>query len=233
MEPDFRWLAMHGLLKQYVKQQLVHQACIGFSLTEQEQQIEAKAFWGNLNITTEAQREDFRVSRGLSQDGIEWLIQRDALLTKASLSKYGHKVESIFLDRRKELNTVVYELARVDNESLAIELYLRVQEGEMDFASVARKYSMGPEKKTNGIIGPIPIDKAHPSLLSVLESTELKKTTKPFKVDKYWIFVRVLERNQAKLDAATRITLAKERLNEEIEQQAQRLVYEALLDQQV
>ena len=50
------------------------------------------------------------------------------------------------------LDKVQYSLVRVSSENLANELYLRIKEKESTFEEIARKYSEGPDKQSNGIM---------------------------------------------------------------------------------
>ena len=89
------------------------------------------------------------------------------------------------------LDKVEYSLIRVSSENLANELYLRIKEKESTFEEIAKKYSEGPEKQTQGIIGPDPIGKAHPALAKLLQISEKGQLWIPRKIDMWWIIVRL------------------------------------------
>ena len=47
---------------------------------------------------------------------------------------------------------MIYSLLRLENSYLARELYLKIEEGESNFADLAKRYAEGPERNTNGIV---------------------------------------------------------------------------------
>ena len=80
---------------------------------------------------------------------------------------------------------------RVSEEGLANELYLQITEEDVNFKELINKYSEGLEKKTNGIIGPSPISKTHPILQEKLRSAKQGQLIKPFKIENWWLIVRL------------------------------------------
>ena len=79
-------------------------------------------------------------------------------------NQFAVKAEARFLERKNELDQVVYSLLRLENRFLARELYLQIESGESNFADLAKSYAEGPERNTNGIVGPVPYP-AHPLLV--------------------------------------------------------------------
>ena len=78
---------------------------------------------------------------------------------------FSSKAEARFLERKNELDQVVYSLLRIENSFLARELYLQIESGESNFADLAKRYAEGPERNTNGIVGPVSLTQAHPRLV--------------------------------------------------------------------
>ena len=77
--------------------------------------------------------------------------------------RFAAKAEARFLERKNELDQVVYSLLRLENSFLARELYLQIESGESNFADLAKRYAEGPERNTNGIVGPVSLTQAHPA----------------------------------------------------------------------
>ena len=61
-----------------------------------------------------------------------------------------------------------------------------------------------------GIIGPQSLGKVHPVLKEKLLNAKKGELLNPFKIDKWWVIVRLEERNEAKLDdfLRSKITLS-------------------------
>jgi parvulin-like peptidyl-prolyl isomerase len=101
------------------------------------------------------------------------------------------KAEARFLDRKNELDQVVYSLLRLENKFLAQELYLQIESGESNFADLAKRYAEGPERNTNGIVGPVSLTQAHPDLVEKLRVTQPGVLLEPFRISDWWLVVRL------------------------------------------
>ena len=105
--------------------------------------------------------------------------------------RFGAKAEARFLERKNELDQVVYSLLRLENSFLARELYLQIESGESNFADLARRYAEGPERNTNGIVGPISLTQAHPVLVEKLRVAQPGVLLEPFRIADWWLVVRL------------------------------------------
>ena len=74
---------------------------------------------------------------------------------------------------------------------LAKELYLQIESGEANFADLAGRHAEGPERNTNGIVGPVPLTQAHPILVDKLRVAKPGDLLEPFKVSDWWLVVRL------------------------------------------
>ena len=120
-------------------------------------------------------------------------------LKNYSFEKFKFKVNSHFLSRKKDLDTVIYSLIRVDTIYKANELYLRLKSKECSFASIATEFSLGPEKKTKGIVGPISLSQSNPLVSDKLKELKEKEFSKPFQVGDLWVIVQLESFSEAKL----------------------------------
>ena len=105
--------------------------------------------------------------------------------------QFAPKAEARFLDRKNELDQVVYSLLRLENRFLAQELYLQIESGESNFADLAKRYAEGPERNTNGIVGPVSLTQAHPVLVEKLRVTQPGVLLEPFQISDWWLVVRL------------------------------------------
>jgi parvulin-like peptidyl-prolyl isomerase len=101
------------------------------------------------------------------------------------------KAEARFLDRKNELDQVVYSLLRLESRFLAQELYLQIESGESNFADLAKRYGEGRERNTNGIVGPVPLTRAHPVLAEKLRVSRPGVLLEPFRISDWWLVVRL------------------------------------------
>ena len=86
---------------------------------------------------------------------------------------------------------MVYSLLRLENGFLARELYLQIEAGESNFADLAKRYAEGPERNTNGIVGPVSLTQAHPTLVEKLKVAQPGVLLEPFRISDWWLVVRL------------------------------------------
>ena len=112
--------------------------------------------------------------------------------------------ESLFLRFKDQLDRVLYGLIRVDQQALAQDLFFAIEAGELRFGEAARRYSVGPEARTEGIVGPVDLATPHPEISSRLKIAAPGELILPFKLDQWHIILRLDYRFEASLDQATR-----------------------------
>ena len=120
-------------------------------------------------------------------DRLRYGIRRRSFMRE----RFAPKAEARFLERKNELDQVVYSLLRLENRFLARELYLQIESGESNFADLAKRYAEGPERNTNGIVGPVPLTQAHPSLVEKLRVAQPGVLLEPFRISDWWLVVRL------------------------------------------
>ena len=105
-------------------------------------------------------------------------------------NSFAVKAEARFLERKNELDQVVYSLLQSGEPLSRQELYLQIESGESNFADLAKRYAEGPERNTNGIVGPVPLTQAHPSLVEKLRVSQPGVLLEPFRISDWWLVVR-------------------------------------------
>lgn len=120
-------------------------------------------------------------------DRLERMIRRQEFIRE----RFAPKAEARFLERKSELDQVVYSLLRLGNSFLARELYLQIESGESNFADLAKNYAEGPERNTNGIVGPVSMTQAHPVLVEKLRVSRPGVLLEPFRIADWWLVVRL------------------------------------------
>jgi parvulin-like peptidyl-prolyl isomerase len=139
-------------------------------------------------------------------------------LQKLMEERYRETLEPYFLERRKDLEQVVYGMIRLKNQGTAEELYLRLIDDNANFYELAQTYSLGEERFTHGLVGPMLISQPHATIRAVLESLKVGEVHAPFRVDQWILLVRMEHRQPANLNDATRIQLLQELLQKELDE---------------
>lgn len=217
--PTLRTLARFNLLRPYVYHSVLDETLDQAPLDETITSSLLNQFRQKNGLRDQAGEERFLRNMGWSQQDYLWQIELPHRIAAHSAQHFIGKAEARFLDRKNQLDQVVYSLIRVNDGPLARELYLRIEEGEASFAELAQTYSEGPEKQSGGIVGPVPLSQAHPQLVRRLRSASAGELLAPFAVEQYWLVVRVERHQPATLDEAMRQRMAQELFDEWIQQE--------------
>ncbi len=216
-------LARLGLLRPYLRQQLISELVDGDPepFSNEESQAAFQAFAQERQITSQEALERYRIDQLLSPQGLEAQILRPLRLLRHGQRHFRPKAEARFLDRKTELDRVVYSLLRLKDQGLARELYLRIDEDDASFADLAAAYAEGPEQSTRGIVGPVALTQAHPALADRLRTASPGQLLEPFRIEGWWVVVRLEQLTPATFDQATASQMTQELLdqwlNEEVE----------------
>lgn len=132
----------------------------------------------------------------------EEMIVRSFKIQKFKQNQWQHKLESYFLQRKNQLDQVIYSLIRTQDVGVADELYFRLQEGEQTFTELATAYSQGAEAQTGGLIGPVEIGSYHPSLAQILMSNKPGQLIPPIQLEEWIAIIRIEKYIPAQLDDA-------------------------------
>ena len=154
----------------------------------------------------------------LSEHGNDERDLRLKLLLNDSLrlfmeQRYGPGLEEYFLQRKNDLDTVIYSLLRVRDAGLARELWISLAEGEVSFADIAFNYSDGPESKTKGVIGPLPLGSIEPAIAERLRLLRVGDIRPPERVGEWHVMLRLESFNPSQLDSSMRLRLLQEQFD--------------------
>lgn len=130
---------------------------------------------------------------------------------------YRDQVEPYFLERRVDLEQVVYGMIRLRSQGAAEELYLRLLDDQADFGELARSHSLGEERFTRGLVGPMRISQPHPSIRAVLQTLAVGELHPPFPVDNWILLLRMEHRQPARLNDSTLLELSQELLEKDLD----------------
>ncbi len=224
--PLWALLARHQLLLPLLRQTVIASALEGVTLSEEERQ-QAKTLWLQQKGIQSPEQLEVHLSRhGMNEADALWQAELAPRLRHHCHDQFLHRAEQRFLSRKQQLDTVIYSLLRVRGEALAHELYLRIAEGEADFAELAATYAEGPEQATRGVVGPVPLLQAHPILANTLRTCQPGELRPPFPIEQWWLVVRLESLQPASFDDAMQSRMTHELFEEWVEEEVQRLIKE-------
>lgn len=192
-EPTRRKLSRSGLLVPLLRSEIASRVLDQVTLTEEEAQTALQSWCQRQGIADDEALARHCQAQGMSLEDARWQAELPSKIDRHALGEYGHRAEQRFLQRKSDLDRVVYSLIRVQDPGLAQELYLRISEGEATFADLATEHSQGHEKATRGVVGPAPLSQAHPILVELLRSGSEGQIFPPLRIDTWWLVVRLEE----------------------------------------
>ena len=221
-------LSKHKLLKTLIRSEIIQDELKKIYIDDKRKEELIYEFKKQQNIIEDDQYEKFLNINHLNDSDVEDISLGDTRMDEYILNNFGHKIESWFLERKSKLDIIVYSLIRVSDPFLARELFLRILSKEADIGDLATEFSEGIEKKTRGVVGPLPIGNSHPSLAKFLQNCEIGKVQKPIKVNNSYLIIRVENFEPVQLDEDMRNNMGEELLNKWLDIKADDIIKKLL-----
>ena len=215
----WRQLARHQLLLPLLRQEVISRAVAPVQLPAEQQQQALQEWAARKGIRSPEQLATVCQSEALSEEDAQAQALLPLRIAHHCREHFLHRAEQRFLARKHQLDQVVYSLLRVESGALAQELYLRIAEGEADFAELAAQYAKGPEQATRGVVGPAPILQAHPALAERLRTSRPGQLSPPLQIEQWWLVVRLEVMRPATFDEAMQERMGRELFEEWVEEQ--------------
>ena len=212
-------LKRHNLWPQLVRAEVVAEAVAAEALPEEEWQALLDQQLSQSEFDTLEALEAHLRSQGIDPEHWRWQLRQPLLVRLFVQRQFLAKAEARFLEQKERLDQVVYSLLRVKDAGLAQELYLRISGNEANFADLAQSYSEGPERNTKGIVGPVPLNQAHPALAERLRVSSPGKLLQPFRIQDWWLVARLESYTPARFDEAVAEQMAGELFQEWVQQE--------------
>jgi len=184
-------LRNHNLLRPLVEQMLITAAIAEIPVSDDALEQARLDLLKNQGFESSDQWPQLLESLGRTDQDVVAQLRRRLQRQTLMHEQFSPKAEARFLERKNELDQVVYSLLRLRNSFLARELYLQIESNESNFADLAKRYAEGPERNTNGIIGPVSMTQAHPVLVEKLRVAQPGVLQEPFSIGEWWLVVRL------------------------------------------
>lgn len=217
-------LKRYQLMPQFLRGIVLDTAIADIPLTEEERIRAIEDLAVQQKLTSAEAREAWLKSQGLTAADMEDLATHPLRVEKFKQTTWSSKVESYFMERKMFLDQVIYSLIRVQDQGLAYELYFRIQEGEAKFADLAREYSKGPESRTGGLLGPVPVSQPHPRIGKLLSISQPGQLWPPQVLAEWFVIIRLEKFMPAQLDDAMRRRLIDELFETWLKEEVQKVI---------
>jgi len=217
-------LNQSNLIKPLIKNLLINEYIKDIKLTEDVQNKIIEEFYKSKKLLSSEDINNFLKLEGKSHQ----VIMQEACLNKKvsiySINKFEDHIENHFKKRKEFLDQYIYSLLRVKDANLAHELYFQLEGDEHDFSEIAFNYSLGKEKYSRGVIGPVNLTDTHPVLKKHIMSSKSRVIEYPININEYWVITRVEEFWPARLDLKMKDRMSIELFQIDLEKKAKSIL---------
>ncbi len=221
-------LTSTNLLVTYIERLITQSLLIKKKLSQEEETRLKDSYCKSNKIKSQQDLNNHLQEQGLQYKDHINNLKTSCYIGTFAINMFERKAEAHFLKRKDQLDQYTYSLLRVRDSDLAHELYLQIDSNENEFGEISRKYSEGPEKNTNGIIGPSNINNTHPRLKEKLQSSKKGDLIKPFNIEEWWIFTRLEDKIESSFDENMKAKMCLELLNISITGMSKRITYKVM-----
>ena len=203
LNPSLDKIRKGNLLKVYLKELVI------YKLTEQifieRKQIEdaKKIFFKEKKLFDKNRLNQFLLYKGINEEDLEYQISLPLKLEILSNQINQCKIENHFIKIKDELDLYKYNVIRTDNSNLAHEIYFQLEGKESNFKKLSNQYSIDKEVFPEGVVGPKNLIGTHPEIKEKLRNNDIGNLIKPFQINNWWLIIKLLDKNEAKLDKKT------------------------------
>lgn len=128
--------------------------------------------------------------------------------------QWGHRLESLFLQQKQDLDQVTCKLLRVAHPGLATEIYHRLLNQEASFEQLSMQFGVGPERFHGGLLKRQYVKDLPKGLGQLLVHLDNGELMKPLKFSNKFVVLQLIERIAAVFDESTKqLLLSKELQN--------------------
>lgn len=205
-----RLIRQQGLSLAVAQAWVLDEIAAVISLQPEEEKALIRKYMESQEVSSDEELVSWLQQKRLDFDDLRYFATKSERVQRWQQRQYGQEAEIRFLERKLELDRVVYSLIRVSSQELAEEFYHRLKAGEADFPELALNYSEGQEKNTRGLIGPVPLAAGHPELANKLRISRPGQLWPPFLVVDVWLVLRFERLLPAKLDNEMRRRMIEE-----------------------
>jgi parvulin-like peptidyl-prolyl isomerase len=213
-------LAHYQIIPQVICENIIDRAIDSVQCTPDEIAQACAEFCQQRQLNSDAIQQSWMQQYGLDQQQLEQLATRRLRINKFKQQMWAHKLESYFLQRKRQLDQIIYSIIQVEDREIASELFFRIQEGEQSFSELARLYSQGP---MHGVVGPIELGQLPVGLREFLYTRPIGEIQPPVASGEFQVIVRVERLIPAQLDEPMRQRLLHEQFEAWFDAQVEQL----------
>lgn len=212
------------LVKEVAHHQIIHDTAVakGITVTDLELQQAADNFRIKYNLHDPASTWEWLKQNHLTGEDFEQSISESIIMSKLIQQLFGDRVEPYFYEHQLDFTRVaLYEIV-FDDFDTAIEQFYALQEGEIAFAEVARRYIEEPELRyRHGYLGVRSRLSLNSAISAAVFDSQPPQILKPIVIGKKAHLILVEEIIEPVLDESLRNEILHQLFSAWLEQQLQ------------
>lgn len=193
--------ALRAVLKAWVEAELAAEV----DWTAPPDLLEGTSRWAE-----QAANSDDAIAQGLTQERLIARKLRKPALMAWARSHWQHRLETLFLARKAELDRAACRLLRVDTHALAQELYHRIKTDGESFAEIAKRFGREPG---DGLISLRPLSQLPKGLAPLLQRLQPGELSVPLAIGSRFGLVQLDDWQPVSFDEETKGLLLQQELN--------------------
>lgn len=163
-----------------------------------------QAYLADLGMSSNADITQWMQQEGLGEAELKLRAWRHEQWLQLCDQQCGKQLASYFLQRKSDLDEVVYTVLAVAEQELCSELYLQIREAETSFETLLQQLPPQPELGPRGRFGPVPLSELPDGLAQLLRVSQPGQLWPPKPIQQGWVVVRLDESRPAVLDQPLR-----------------------------
>lgn len=203
---------------------LIESCLASIQVSPEEQQEFHRRFLHDQNIESHEELTNWLQERGLSEDQASRNVVEALKLERFKDQQFAEKIDQIFLETKDMRDRVVYSMLRVASRPAALELHTRLSEGDSTFTDLCQEHSLGAERETGGLIGPIELSRLKSEIAEILRISKPGQLWAPMEINGFWIILRLDKRLSAQLDSSMRRKIRDELFDAWLSEQCEMLL---------
>lgn len=211
-------LLQYRLLETFVRETITDDL---ISHIECDPAVAFAAFCKRRQLLSEEQQAEWRKKEHFSPAQMKAEAVREYRLQQFKEETWGDRIQTYFLQRKPQLDRVIYSLLRVKEPGVAQELYFRLCDDGVAFSELAKQYSGGQEAQTGGLVGPVELSVPHPMLAKMLRVSSQGQLWEPTKIGDWYIIVKFEKQIPAQLNEPMRQRLLNEQFQSLMQERLQ------------
>lgn len=173
-------------------------------VAESELNLQVQTYLLDLGLEDQASVKQWMEQEALGQSELALRARRHHLWMEVCEQQVGKKLPSYFLQRKSDLDEVVYTVLAVAEQDLCSELHLQLKGGETTFETLLQQLPAQPELGPRGRLGPVALSELPEGLAQLLRVSQPGQLWPPKPIQQGWILVRLDESRPAVLDQRLR-----------------------------